>query len=105
MPVKLCASPRCPSLATYRGKCQRHSRQRERQTNRAGKAIYNKAKWKATRKAILSESPLCPCGEIATDVHHVVDLADGGDPWDRSNLEALCRSCHSKEGRRRQLEP
>lgn len=101
MPVKLCSAPRCPEYATYRGKCRGHARDRERQTNRAGKAIYNTAKWRHTRKAVLSREPLCPCGEIAVDVHHKVDLADGGAPYDLENLEGLCHACHSKETRSR----
>ena len=106
MPVKLCSSPRCPHPATYRGKCSHHSRVRERQTNRAGKAIYNTKRWQMTRKAYLAKQPLCEtegCGEIATDVHHRVDLADGGDPWNLEGLEALCHSCHSSTTRQRQL--
>jgi 5-methylcytosine-specific restriction endonuclease McrA len=38
---------------------------------------------------------------IATDVHHIVDLADGGDPWSRANLEALCAPCHGRTTARR----
>lgn len=93
--IRLCSEPRCPGQATYRGKCKDHARQRERQTNRAGKRIYNSARWKNTRTKFLFDHPLCKCGEIATDVHHRVDLKDGGDPWDFGNLEALCHACHA----------
>lgn len=100
---QVCGHPRCPDPPTYRGRCQRHARVRERQTRRAGKSIYNTAKWRHTRRAQLSRESLCKCGAIATDVHHRVDLADGGDPWSPGNLESLCHSCHSKVTRREQM--
>lgn len=103
MPRRICLAPRCLSSPHHRGYCQRHARAKEQCTNRAGKRIYNTARWKNTRKAYLYHHPLCRCGEIATDVHHRKDLADGGDPWDFTNLEALCHSCHSQETRRRQV--
>jgi len=47
------------------------------------------------RRSVLFNHPLCECGEIATDVHHIKDIAKGGDPWSRANLQALCHRCHS----------
>lgn len=105
MPIRLCLAAGCPRPASYRGYCAEHARVRERRTNRVGKAIYNSTRWKHTRRRVLFLQPLCAvegCGEIATDVHHRVDLADGGDPWARSNLEALCHRCHSAKTRARQ---
>jgi 5-methylcytosine-specific restriction enzyme A len=95
----LCAEARCPDPPVYRGRCQRHARQRDRQINRAGRAIYNTKRWKLTRRRKLTETPLCECGAIATDVHHLQDIADGGDPWAMANLQSLCHSCHSKTTR------
>lgn len=106
MPQRLCSTPTCPSPATYRGRCPDHARHNERTINRAGKRVYNKARWKHTRKRYLFENPLCECGcgALATDVHHHVDLDDGGDPWAFSNLEALAHECHSRITRGRQVE-
>jgi 5-methylcytosine-specific restriction endonuclease McrA len=101
MPIRLCLTAACPDKATYRGRCQRHAKQRNTDTHRNRK-IYNSKRWKHTREAVLADQPLCPCGQIATDVHHKVDLEDGGDPWARANLEALCHACHSTITRGRQ---
>ena len=30
----------------------------------------------------------------ALECDHVIPLAKGGKEWERSNLQALCRSCH-----------
>jgi 5-methylcytosine-specific restriction endonuclease McrA len=101
-PTRLCHEPRCASPATYRGRCAQHSRQRERQTH-GNKGIYATAKWRHTRKRVLFLTPLCAkCGAIATDVHHRIDISDGGDLWALDNLEALCHPCHSKITRRAQ---
>lgn len=57
-----------------------------------------------TRRRKLHDNPLCEkCGAMAEHVHHVQDIADGGDPYSFTNLASLCASCHSKEGRMRQM--
>ncbi len=40
------------------------------------------------------EKPLCRCGVIATEVHHI-DLNHNNSIME--NLEAICRSCHLKK--------
>ena len=35
-------------------------------------------------------------------VHHIRPMKQGGDPWARSNLEAVCRTCH--EARHRDVD-
>jgi 5-methylcytosine-specific restriction protein A len=101
MPTRLCLNAGCPHPATYRGRCVHHARTINRATHR-NRGIYNSAKWRHTREVVLSEQPLCECGAIATDVHHIVDLEQGGNPWARNNLQALCHSCHSVLTRRGQ---
>jgi 5-methylcytosine-specific restriction protein A len=100
MPTKLCNHPGCPEPATYRGRCAAHSRQRNRETHR-NRSFYNSKRWKLLRRRILFLNPLCQCDdpdctEIATDVHHIVDMEDGGDPWSMTNLQALTAVCHSR---------
>lgn len=65
--------------------------------------MYRTKRWYILARRVKFEQPLCPCGAVAVDVHHIVSLDSGGDPWARSNLEALCKSCHSKQTRREQL--
>lgn len=101
MPTRLCAEPGCPNPAAYRGRCATCARVNERRTERAGRHVYGTRRWVMLRRSVLFERPLCACGAIATDVHHKHDIADGGDPWDPANLEALCHPCHSRITRRR----
>ena len=52
-----------------------------------------------TRRRQLIDQPMCEadgCKLLATDVHHIQDLSDGGDPWDPDNLASLCHKHHSQ---------
>lgn len=57
--------------------------------------------WKKIRDRYLLRHPLCEACRreerltLATLVHHVKPLADGGTN-DESNLMSLCTSCHEK---------
>lgn len=103
MPTRLCLEPGCPSVATQRGRCPTHSSERNVETRSANRPIYNTKRWRMTRRSFLFSNPLCSkCGVVATDVHHRIDLQQGGDPWRFDNLEALCHRCHSRITRRRQ---
>jgi 5-methylcytosine-specific restriction protein A len=52
------------------------------------------------RAAWLEEHPYCVvCGEVATEVDHVIPLSAGGAD-DESNYQSLCKTHHSvKTGR------
>lgn len=101
MPTRICLEPRCPNQAVYRGRCAPCSTKHDRATH-PRKGFYNTAKWKRTRRAVLHDQPLCPepCGAIATDVDHIIAIEDGGNPWARSNLQALCHACHATKTNR-----
>ena len=60
--------------------------------------IHRSYRWRQLRKSVLAETPLCAaCGRVATDVDHRVPLFKGGEPFDRANLQALCRRCHKRK--------
>jgi 5-methylcytosine-specific restriction endonuclease McrA len=111
MPTRLCMDCRV-NPAVKRGRCGECNRAlaRDRSTERrARQSFYASRPWRMTRKRHLSLHPLCeylidgkPCDLIASVVHHVVDLADGGAPRDHSNLQSLCKSHHDQITRGRQ---
>jgi 5-methylcytosine-specific restriction protein A len=98
--IRSCINSSCPNPATYKGRCREHARHNNRNINRAGYDTYRTKRWYHARRRILFDHPLCAeCGAIATDVHHIIDLADGGDPYAPTNLSALCHACHARHTR------
>ncbi len=55
-------------------------------------------RWRKVRLIQLRREPLCRrCGELATEVDHIVPIAKGGAMSDLANLQALCKRCHSRK--------
>lgn len=103
-PPTSCPAPGCPEL-TFGGRCPKHRAEAERpyrQTPeaKARKKIYNSRRGAGVRRTVLSATPWCAvegCQELATEVDHVLSLADGGDPWSAANLQALCHRHHAEK--------
>lgn len=54
------------------------------------------ARWRDRRARALREEPTCAlCPVPATDVDHIIAVADGGTDA-RENLRGLCNPCHKK---------
>ena len=99
-PRRPCTYPRCPRYAARRGLCEEHERQRKRGVDmRRGTPSqrgYGSA-WQQVRAAVLARDPDCTvpgCGEVSTDVDHVVPRARGGSD-EPANLVGLCHPHHS----------
>lgn len=61
--------------------------------------FYLTPAWRAAREeaVALGLNRCAKCGRTGCRlfVDHIVELQDGGAPFDQSNLEAICGSCHS----------
>ena len=63
--------------------------------------VYDLRVWKQVRIAQLVREPMCRHCALrgihrpATDVDHIVRIADGGDWFDPENLQSLCHECHA----------
>lgn len=92
-PKQPCAHPGCPN----RKPCPIHKRQRTEDTRPSAAERGYDQKWRRTRAAFLKKHPTCVgCGGDASEVDHIVPLKDGGtNEW--SNLQAMCKSCHSNK--------
>jgi 5-methylcytosine-specific restriction protein A len=72
----------------------------KRRRSSAGRG-YNK-RWVRIRRIKLQRDPLCErCQEEglvteATEVHHIIPISDGGDPYSMKNLMSLCHRCHMR---------
>ncbi len=101
-PKKPCAYPGCPNL-THNRYCEIHSAKANREYNKyrrpTDRKLYGR-QWLAIRNLYIQKHPLCErCLEAgryvpAAEVHHKLALDKGGTN-DESNLQALCKSCHS----------
>ena len=78
------------------------------QYERAGQKFYNTQEWKRLRAEIKKATPYCQACTVTSKqrrliVDHIKEIKDGGDPYDRSNLQVLCYRCHGiKTNRERQ---
>lgn len=56
------------------------------------------SRWRKLRAAVLRDEPLCrTCGALATEVDHIVPVAEGGEELQRDNLQPLCHPCHARK--------
>jgi hypothetical protein len=62
--------------------------------------IYSSARWQKIRAQVLRDEPVCHwCHRRpATEADHLIELARGGDPFERSNLVGACKPCNSARG-------
>ena len=67
---------------------------------------YYTARWKNLRAKVLRERPTCEACRASPSAHvdHVQPVRQGGDPWSRGNLQALCERDHNAKSRREQGE-
>ena len=102
-PKHPCSYPGCPKLTDKRF-CEEHEKLSNSNYEKYGrdkstKKRYGRA-WKRIRDKYAAEHPFCElCFErgiiVPTEeIHHKLPLSEGGT-HDRSNLIALCKSCHS----------
>ena len=56
----------------------------------------NPPRWRALRRGILDAAGwrCAKCDRYGNEVDHVIPIWRGGDPWEPSNLQCLCRGCH-----------
>lgn len=103
-PAHPCNYPGCPKLTSERY-CPEHQKITNRnyekyQRNRERKKKYD-ARWNHIRKRYAAAHPWCEeCLKEGIyvpveHVHHRVPLSEGGTN-DDSNLESVCKSCHSR---------
>lgn len=102
-PSHACAQPNCPALIPSGRFCDTHRINASREyaelrgtTKERGYA----GSWPKLRAQVLREDPLCRWHSdrgytvIAAEVDHIVPKKCGGSD-DRSNLQPLCKACHS----------
>ena len=107
---KACANPYCKELVeTGKRFCPKHDAENKMHKLRRNyeylrirsdkelQKFYKSSEWKSLREKKLKANPNCEvCGKPAQEVHHLVDLKDGGERLSMKNLVSLCKICHNK---------
>lgn len=104
-PRRRCTVPACPRPALTGGKCDIHRRTTSRwQGGRNNRSFYSSTAWRSLSAHVLDEQRICPgwptgtrCGQRTTDADHIRPIEHGGAPLDRTNIHALCHSCHARK--------
>lgn len=65
------------------------------QPRRRKKSPYGLKRWRGIRARFLAANPVCPCGQLATEVDHI-----DGDNTNNvlSNFQQYCKACHARKG-------
>jgi 5-methylcytosine-specific restriction protein A len=90
--LTFCAEDGCVNEVVS-GRCEEHRLKVERAPGE-----YHTKHWRVRRASYLRRHPVCEeagCTEASVDVHHIDGRGPGGSNADR-NLEALCKSHHSR---------
>lgn len=102
-----CRYPGCAQVLNVPGYCDAHRSLMHRDYGRARRefdaevGFYRTARWRNTRVAVLRDNPLCcKCQskgilKLATVVDHITPIKQGGERFERSNLQSLCVPCHN----------
>lgn len=110
-----CRAPGCAGVTTSGRYCPRHQQAEPLQETHPKQKLerppekrpspsargYDRT-WQRIRRRILANRPLCVACQsfgratLATEVDHILPLRAGGTNED-SNLQPLCKSCHSRK--------
>lgn len=94
---RACQHPRCPAPAERLSVfCSVHKPRPDDMRPSAARRGYDRG-WRRTSARFLREYPTCfVCGNPAKEVDHIKPLVEGGTNQ-FTNLQSLCKSCHSKK--------
>ena len=91
---------RCPQPAVPgSSRCRDHTTSNWHRSKRPYTEIYRSPAWTTMRARVLREEPMCcveGCQARSTSVDHIVGLAEGGLPYERSNLRGMCHEHHKR---------
>ena len=105
-PLRPCRQQGCPALVSS-GYCPAHirtayssdhqRRARADEAKGADRQFYSSPAWRRVRAIVLRDQPACQCGQPSTEVDHKISRRERPDlALVRSNLEAKCKTCHSR---------
>jgi len=101
--LQFCGEPGCGVLVSS-GRCAAHAPRARltREVYAKAHRWYVSARWQCLRAEVLVDEPFCRTCRAAgrkvltVDIDHIVK--HDGDPvlfWNRTNLQGLCKACHT----------
>lgn len=111
----MCVAPACREIVRDgSSRCEIHKKQQKKvstarrneqrkEQSKENTFIYNTAAWSRLSKKKRTVDPFCEqCLEDgrykqADVVDHIMELKDGGKPYEWSNLRSLCHGCHARK--------
>ena len=99
-----CKHPGCPKLVSHNSQyCEEHKELHKHEYRTSQEKGYT-SRWRKARSVFLKTHPLCESckknGRLvkAAVVDHIIPHRGDQDLfWDRSNWQALCKSCHDRK--------
>lgn len=86
---------RCGRLAVKGGRCDEHQVKAWSVPSANSRALTSTERGRINRQQIKREPQCRGCGSREhLQADHIVEIADGGSPFDESNLQTLCDTCH-----------
>jgi 5-methylcytosine-specific restriction protein A len=106
-PLAYCQAGGCPARVVA-GYCPAHApapRLERDRPNVEARTWYRTARWAALRRVVLVAAAYacagCGAVQLRLEVDHIEPHRGNADRfWDRSNLQALCPSCHARKTNR-----
>jgi len=103
---RFCSTPGCGAFVTTGRRCLAHAVELERRRpNVDVRRWYRLVEWAELRRQVIRDqaNACAACGRVTTalEVDHI--RRHDGDRrlfWDRTNLQALCRTCHQTKTQR-----
>jgi 5-methylcytosine-specific restriction protein A len=84
--------------------CAKHMPRREMPRSE----FYNDARWQALSRNHRREFPLCInyeyCRSLAQMVDHIIPINQGGECWDKGNLQSMCHRCHNRKRQKESVQ-
>lgn len=84
-------------------RCPEHPREpRSGKSKTPNIVARNGTAWKNLSRRLRRLQPWCSvpgCGNTELTVDHIIPLIDGGEPYEITNLQVLCKSHNSAKGR------
>lgn len=99
-PLSYCSLHQAEQKARDEKKAANDAGRWERGKGAAYRWVYRDARWRMARAEQIKRQPLCACGQVATDVDHILPHRGREEyAFNLDNLQSMCHACHMRKTR------